>query len=299
MDPMLGDMIGIRWRGLVLSLAVLVSCHPPSGPADLPRGDAAPDWRLVVQADYIVRGRADCAATDIESAKPGAMTLGVAVVELIRGEPRGALRVGYRLDDDPQHQSYEVNRHALARLCQRPVIAFVASVPETGELFFVPYAHAVQPDSPALVRWARQEVAQQESLAASVERSLRSAEQPEEVRVMALIERLRDPSSWDHEPPLDSQKSATFPQALAELEALGDRAIPAIVKHLDDRRSPGRGSVSFVNHYENAFEGLRHYGVEAMIDVLRALLNQLTGEFFADPKGWRIWLGHSGKFPPG
>jgi hypothetical protein len=296
-------MIGIRWRALVPCVLGLVACHPPSGPADLPRGVAVSDWMLVAQADYIVRGRVDCAPIDVENAKPEPVTVGLSVLELIRGDapPGGALHVQHVPGGGDCHED-GLDRHALARLCRAPVVAFIGSSAEdSGELHFLQSARAVQPDSPVLVRWAREEIAQQESLAASVERSLAIAEQPEEARVVALIERLRDASSWE------ARETATYPLPLAELEVLGERAVPAIVKHLDDRRPLGGGGIDF---RPQGVEGSRHYGPKAVVDALAALLDQIVGESFAqihnggreaarakEVRGWRIWLARSGEVP--
>jgi len=67
---------------------------------------------------------------------------------------------------------------------------------------------------------------------------------------------------------------------LAMLERLGLDAVPAIVARLDDRRPLPERSVSFANRSSGAFEGVRHYSPEQVVDALAALLNQLTGESF-------------------
>jgi hypothetical protein len=61
-------------------------------------------------------------------------------------------------------------------------------------------------------------------------------------------------------------------------------------------------AISLVNHTPNAFEAMRHYGPEQVVDGLDAVLNQITGESFgsianggsdrqraASVAGWRIY----------
>lgn len=68
--------------------------------------------------------------------------------------------------------------------------------------------------------------------------------------------------------------------ALKELQALGNQAVPDIVGHLNDIRPLAKGKISLANKASNAFEGLRHYSPDTVHDALSAVLNQLTGESF-------------------
>ena len=62
-----------------------------------------------------------------------------------------------------------------------------------------------------------------------------------------------------------------------ELEALGPAAVRAMVAQLDDRRPLAYGQISLTNHSPDAFEGIRHYGPQLVVDALDAILNQITG----------------------
>jgi hypothetical protein len=73
---------------------------------------------------------------------------------------------------------------------------------------------------------------------------------------------------------------STEQQSFADLEALGCQAIPAIIKHMDDRRRLPNPRVSLRNKSPQAFEGLRHYGPQEVVDALAAILNQITGQDF-------------------
>jgi hypothetical protein len=85
-------------------------------------------------------------------------------------------------------------------------------------------------------------------------------------RVAALIERMSDQKTED--------------QAFADLESLGCPAVPAIIERMDDRRKLPDPRISLRNESPDAFEGLRHYGPEKIVDALAAILNQITGKDF-------------------
>jgi len=72
----------------------------------------------------------------------------------------------------------------------------------------------------------------------------------------------------------------TEAQAFQKLEALGCPAVPAIVKHLDDRRKLPVAYIRLQNHSPDAFEGFRQYVPQVLTDALTAILNQVTGQHF-------------------
>ena len=72
----------------------------------------------------------------------------------------------------------------------------------------------------------------------------------------------------------------TEQQAFSNLEALGCTAVPAIIKRMDDRRNLPDPSISLRNKSPDAFEGIRHYGPQVVVDALAAILNQITGRHF-------------------
>ena len=85
-------------------------------------------------------------------------------------------------------------------------------------------------------------------------------------RVAVLIERML--------------KANTEQKAFSDLEALGCAAVPAIIRRMDDRRSLPDPRISLRNKSPDAFEGVRHYGPNQIVDALAAILNQLTGQDF-------------------
>lgn len=75
-------------------------------------------------------------------------------------------------------------------------------------------------------------------------------------------------------------KANTEQKAFSDLEALGCAAVPAIIGRMDDRRSLPDPRISLRNKSPQAFEGIRHYGPQQVVDALAAILNQITGQNF-------------------
>jgi hypothetical protein len=109
--------------------------------------------------------------------------------------------------------------------------------------------------------------------------------------------------------------------AATALILLGDSAVPSIIRRIDDRRDMPAHGLSFENRSPNAFEGVRHYGVEKVVDALNDILNDITGvnvgyiDQGEGPKGlrdnaglesqrkavvdgWRAYLARRGTMPP-
>ena len=93
--------------------------------------------------------------------------------------------------------------------------------------------------------------------------------------------------------------------AYAKLEELGIQAVPAIICQMDDQRELAVKHITLKNKSPNAWEATRHYSPELVVDVLEAILNQITGKSFGSihnggtederantVNGWRIYLWH-------
>jgi hypothetical protein len=96
-------------------------------------------------------------------------------------------------------------------------------------------------------------------------------------------------------------------RAFAELEALGEAVVPAMIMFMDDRRELPIKEISLRNP-PGSFEQSRVYGPKVVSDAIAAILNQITQEDFgtivhggsererkAVINGWRIYL-HRKKF---
>lgn len=94
--------------------------------------------------------------------------------------------------------------------------------------------------------------------------------------------------------------------AYAKLEELGIQAVPAIICQMDDQRELAVKHITLKNKSPTAWEATRHYSPELVVDVLEAILNQITGKSFGSIhnggieeertstiNGWRIFLWHS------
>lgn len=73
---------------------------------------------------------------------------------------------------------------------------------------------------------------------------------------------------------------STEQQAFHDLEDLGCSAVPAIIGQMDDRRILPDPNITLSNNYPEAFEPRRSYTPMVVVDVLAALLSQITGQDF-------------------
>jgi len=79
---------------------------------------------------------------------------------------------------------------------------------------------------------------------------------------------------------VEARTQAAEQAAFDELEKLGCAAVPAIIQRMDDRRPLPVRYISLENKSPQAFEAIRQYGPEEVVDALAAILNQLTGQHF-------------------
>jgi hypothetical protein len=68
--------------------------------------------------------------------------------------------------------------------------------------------------------------------------------------------------------------------AVTALTMLGQPAVLAIIRRIDDQRAMPAGSIAFENRSVNAFEAVAQYGVFKVVDCLNLVLNDITGESF-------------------
>jgi hypothetical protein len=104
--------------------------------------------------------------------------------------------------------------------------------------------------------------------------------------------------------------------AATALTLLGQSAVPAIIRRMDDWRDMMVGAISFENRAVDAFEGVRYLAVGKVVDGLDLVLNDITGEFIdavdefrldrpevdaqrdAIVAGWRGYLARRNATPP-
>lgn len=147
--------------------------------------------------------------------------------------------------------------------------------------------NALKPATDSTLTATRAEVSRQEQIIGLSNAGSRLAHYAEVRSLIARLGRVRDGEQQ---------------QVFDRLEALGNEAVPAIIAEMDDRRPLRTRAISLVNHSPDAFEGVRHYGPEQVVDGLHAVLNQITGEYFgsienggssqqrdATVAGWRVY----------
>lgn len=189
----------------------------------------------------------------------------------------------------PQDAAYKPSNGAVLGLAGEPAMLFLTRVDDGPVgLYFAGYTpDALKQATDLTVAAVRAEASRQARIVASWQADTTL---PHYAEVRALIAQLGQVSG--------NQQQRVFDR----LEALGEPAVPAIIAQMDDRRALRTQEISLVNHAPDAFEGMRHYGPEQVVDGLAAVLNQITGHSFgsivnggsdrqraATVTGWRIY----------
>ena len=104
----------------------------------------------------------------------------------------------------------------------------------------------------------------------------------------------------------DMHNGAKANDAYIELEKMGFDAVPGMICQMDDRRELAQKHISLENKNPKAWEAYRHYSPKVVVDVLEAILNQITGQSFGfienggteeeranTVRGWRTYLWHA------
>ena len=104
----------------------------------------------------------------------------------------------------------------------------------------------------------------------------------------------------------DMHIGAKANDAYIELEKMGFDAVPGIICQMDDRRGLALKQISLENKNPDAWEAYSHYNPELVVDVLDAILDQITGQNFGfienggteeeranTVRGWRSYLWHA------
>lgn len=104
----------------------------------------------------------------------------------------------------------------------------------------------------------------------------------------------------------DMHNGAKANDAYIELEKMGFDAVPGMICQMDDRRELAQKHISLENKNPKFWEAYRHYSPKVVVDVLEAILNQITGQSFGfienggteeeranTVRGWRTYLWHA------
>jgi hypothetical protein len=277
--------------------------HPASeaSPATCAARPAAEDLsRLVAATDLIVIATPqidrEVLAAAARSASPDYLNIRLASVRPLKGDrPPGDLILRVYPEDRP----YAPSIAAIAAASNLPSILFLTQVDHGPVgLYFAGYSPAaLQPAEQRRIDAIASEIARQRRILESW-RPDRSAAHYRQVAglIQELISlRITDRRSWQ-------ERLAAQQDVFQRIEALGEPAVPAIIAQMDDRRPLAFQQISLFNRDPNAFESMRHYGPELVVDALDAILNQITGRSFgnimnggsererrAAVSGWRIY----------
>jgi hypothetical protein len=252
-------------------------------------------WKLVAQSHHIVVGIPAPPMDQIEDAQRTGrhryVDVPVHIRECIKGDAcKGTKTIRYYTRPD----SYGPGPGKLSRLGNKLSVFFLMQVDEvsTRGMYFAGYTPgALQPYTDALARQVRAEAQAQRKILDRFAQNFRPQDEPSHEQVKALVGAMlhRD----------------TEEKAFADLEAMGEAAVAAMILLMDDRRELPIRHISLVNKSPGAFEGIRHYGPEVVADAIDAILGQISGERFGHIhnggsererveaiNGWRIYLHH-------
>jgi hypothetical protein len=244
--------------------------------------------KLLAASDVVLIGRMTVPQQRLreEARKPTPkyVEIPIHVEGLVKGDAgTGALRVY------PQDRAYAPSNKDVVSLAGKPAILFLTRVDQgpVGLYFAGHSPDALKPATDANIIATRTEAQRQAKIISLWRPETRL---PHFRQVRALIASLGQVSGKEQQRVFD------------RLEALGEEAVPAMIAHMDDRRPLRTRAISLSNRSPGAFEGIRHYGPEQVVDGVTALLNQLTGESFgtimnggsarardAAVAGWRVY----------
>ncbi|MDT8759241.1 hypothetical protein MZO42_11085 [Sphingomonas psychrotolerans] len=244
---------------------------------------------MIAGSDIVLIGKMDVPkqrlAEEARKQSPQYLAIPVRVESILKGESMSSATVRFY----PRDAAYKPSNDAMVGLAGEPAILFLTQVDDdpVGLYFAGSTTDALERATDLTVAAARAEVLRQEQIVTSWRANTML---PYFGQVRALITRLGQVGG-------DRQQ-----RVFDRLEALGQPAVPAIIAQMDDRRPLRTHAISLANHAPDAFEGIRHYGPEQVVDGLDALLNQITGESFgsivnggssrqrdAVVAGWRVY----------
>ena len=250
----------IRFKILVGILALLI---PTAG---LGKEDI-PFWKLVASSHLIAEGEIAVPVDGIRAAgKTGDhvyLPVAVAVHEIYKGSLE---------DNDLTFRYYTateqyggLSREALIALDKKDVILFLQSSGKTH--YLAAYSpQTVQAVHADLFSEIRREVELQDQLIRESDLYFDTHDLPLESKVTLLVEMMVNRETHPGEA-----------QAIYNtLIGLGVEAVPALIKHMDDRRRLTIRKITL--DPMGGFEGLIHYGPDVVTDVMSVVLTRITGQ---------------------
>ncbi len=264
----------------------------PSSPANCPANVELAN--LIASSDQILIGTmtfsARLLAEEASNARPDYFEIPVEVETWLKGGDAGRVSLRFYPVDAP----YKPSNAAMSELAGSSAILFLTQVDEgpVGLYFAGHSPEALQSSSPSAINAVRTEVSRQIELQEGHDVDPTLPHFQEVTRLIAQLGSVRGP-----------QQQHVFDS----LVRLGPEAVPAIVTQMDVRRPLLTRAISLENRAPDAFEAVRHYGPDQVVDGLDAVLNQITGAGFgsianggtdrqrdATVAGWRVFASNVG-----
>ena len=256
---------------------------------------AAELWKLVAQSHLIIVGTPSVPTDQIEESERSGehryIDVPVRVKNCLKGDPCPETIV-VRYFTRPAW--YNPAPRTLVESSGNQSVLFLTrvdtqTITRLPEIYFAGHTpKAIQPYSEELIRQVGVEALAQKQIIDQFTRNFPPEDEPSHVKVRSLIEA--------------TLHRRTEKRAFAQLEALGQAAVPAMIMFMDDRRELPLKEISLRNG-PGGFEDFRHYGPQVVADAIAAILSQITGEGFgtiqngasererkAAIDGWRVYL---------
>ena len=228
-----------------------------------------PFWQLVAKSYWIVEGKIDVPVEAIQKAGQSGdhefVEIKVSVSKVLKGKPESQ-SFSFRYYTDTE-QYGGVSRQKMISFNGKPVIVFFQNIKE--KYYLAAYApETLQSASVALADRVQKEAAVQEKLIQASDSYADGHVLPKESEVQSLVELM-----------VDKRTDPATAQAVYEaVIALGKKAVPTIIKYMDDRRKLNIPKISLPPWWPDAHEGLVHYGPETVTDVMSVALMAITNE---------------------
>lgn len=225
-----------------------------------------PEWRLVAEADWIVRARLEVPKGELDAAirtgKGDHQRLKLHIIEVITGG------IGLRSVECVYWsggEDYTPSPKAVLSLDGREVLAFAHDW-KGNDGYILQDKAAIRPFEPAKAERLRSEALNQRLVVKNFARLPAARPDGFEGAVKGLIGKMLA---------RETQLEATY-----ALQRLDPRAAPSIIRLMDDRRPLAVKHMEILNTAPGAFEGITHYGPELVVDALSGVLPGLTREGF-------------------
>ena len=247
-------------------LAVILLCLSR---AHAEAGKPYPFWQLVAKSYLIVEGKIEVPVAAIRKAEQDGDHDFVVVKVVVSKMLKGSLKLeefNFRYYTDTE-QYGGVSRKKIISLNGKSVIVFLQKVKEKYYLAaYVP--ETLQSASAMLAANVQKEADLQEKLIQASDSYADAHVLPKESELQSLVELMIDKR-------MDPVGAQTVYEAVI---ALGKKAVPTIIKYMDDRRKLTIPKITLDPWWPDAHEGLVHYGPETVTDVLSVALMALTNE---------------------